>query len=141
MKPDKLAIFIPVLIIFLLVTHLSQDIIYGYEPPKVTTLYALPVAALWLYAALALAGRGSGYILLIIGSLVAAIVPIIHMSGGGVRQEVVQSNGGFFFIWTLIAIATTASFSALLAIHGLWSLMRGAHRVAPNASNASTPAV
>lgn len=141
MKPDKIAIVVPLLIVALLVSHLSHDIVYGYEPAKVATLFALPIVALWLYAALALAGRGSGYILLIIGSLAAAIVPIIHMSGGGVRQEVIQSSGGFFFVWTLIAIATTASFSVLLAIHGLWSLRRGAHRVAPNASNASTSVI
>jgi len=123
-KPDKLAIFMPLLIILLLVTHLAQDVVYGYEPPKVTTLYALPVAALWLYAALALAGRGSGYILLVVGALASAVVPIIHMSGGGVRQEVVQSSGGLFFVGTLLAVAVIASFSVLLAIHGLWSLAR-----------------
>ncbi len=131
MKPDKLAIVLPVLIVIFLVSHLSQDIVFGYEPPKVATLVALPFVALWLYLALALAGRGSGYILLIIGALASTVVPIIHMSGGGVRQEVVQSSGGIFFIWTLLAIAVTASFSVLLALHGLWSLRPGARRVAP----------
>ncbi|MFZ2029591.1 MAG: hypothetical protein WAU68_04725 [Vitreimonas sp.] len=136
MKPDKLAVVMPVLIVVLLVSHLAQDIVFGYEPAKVATLFALPIVALWLYLALAVAGRGSGYLLLIIGALASAVVPIIHMSGGGVRQEVVQSSGGFFFIWTLLALAVSASASILLAIHGLWSLRRGAHSVAPNATNA-----
>lgn len=122
MKPDNIAIAMALAIVILMISHLSHDVIYGYEPANLKILVAVPILALWLYAAVALAGRRSGYILLIIGSYLAAIVPIVHMSGRGVRDEVVQSGGGFFFIWGLIALATIAAVSFLLSIHGLWRL-------------------
>ena len=39
-----------------------------------------------------------------------------------VREEVVQSSGGFFFIWTMLALAMSASVSFLLSIQGMWRI-------------------
>jgi hypothetical protein len=33
-----------------------------------------------------------------------------------------NSSGGFFFIWTLIALGVTGLFSVILSARGLWSL-------------------
>ncbi len=123
-KPDNAVIVMALIIVLLLTIHLTQDVIYGYEPAALSTLIGVPFAGVWLYATLALSGRRSSYMLLVLGSLVAAIVPTIHMSGRGVRAEVVQSGGGLFFIWTLIALATSASVSSLLSIQGFWRLKR-----------------
>ncbi len=120
LQPDKIAALLALLIVTLLTIHLSQDVVFGYEAAGIAILAALPVTAIWLYATLALAGRRSGYILLLLGSFFAAVVPAIHMSGRGIRAEVVQSSGGLFFIWVLIALTTIASLSVLLSIHGLW---------------------
>jgi hypothetical protein len=121
-KPDNAVIVVALIIITLLTLHLSEDIVYGYEPSRLSTLIAVPFVAAWLYATLALAGRRLGYLLLLFGSFFAAIVPVVHMSGRGVRAEVVTSSGGLFFMWALIAIAMSASVSCLLSIHGLWRL-------------------
>jgi hypothetical protein len=122
MKPDRFATVMAVLILALMVSHLSQDVVYGYEPARLTILAAAPVAAAWFYATVALSGRRSGYVLLSFGSFLAAIVSIVHMSGSGVREEVVRSSGGFFFIWALIALAMSAAVAILLSIHGLWRI-------------------
>lgn len=121
-KPDRAVIVVALIIINLLTLHLSEDIVYGYEPSGLSNLIAVPFAAVWLYATLALAGRRLGYLLLLFGSFFAAIVPVVHMSGRGVRAEVVTSSGGLFFMWALIAIAMSASVSCLLSIHGMWRL-------------------
>jgi hypothetical protein len=123
-KSDIAVMIMALVIITLLTLHLSQDVVYGYEPSRVSVLIGVPIAAVWLYATLALAGSRLGYLLLLFGSFFAAIVPVIHMSGRGVRAEVVTSSGGLFFMWGLIAIAMSASVSCLLSMHGLWRLRR-----------------
>jgi hypothetical protein len=36
----------------------------------------------------------------------------------------VNSNGRFFFVWTLMALGVTALFSVILSLRGLWNLRR-----------------
>jgi hypothetical protein len=56
-----------------------------------------------LYAALALAGRRSGYVIVIVMSLLASGLPAVHMKGRGiVGGGIAESGGGFFFVWTLL---------------------------------------
>jgi hypothetical protein len=42
------------------------------------------------------------------------------MKGAGVGGAIAQSNGAFFFIWTLLALGVTALFSVMLSARGLW---------------------
>jgi hypothetical protein len=79
----------------------------------------------WLYATLVLVGQRSGYVILFLGSLLATMVPVAHMSGPGVGGEIAESNRGYFFIWTLIAIGVTGTFSLIQSARGLWRLRRG----------------
>jgi hypothetical protein len=78
----------------------------------------------WLYGALVLAERRSGYVIMLLGSLLSFAVPILHMKGKGVgvASGIANSSGGFFFIWTLIALGVTGLFSLILSVRGLWSL-------------------
>ena len=39
-----------------------------------------------------------------------------------------NSSGAFFWVWTLIAVGVTSTFSATLAASGLWGLRRGQSR-------------
>lgn len=119
MKPEKMAAALALLLMTLVAMHLASDMVYGYEPPTQRTLIAIPFAALWLYATLILAGSRSGYILLLIGGLLAAVVPMVHMSGNGVREAVVKSDGGYFFLLTLVALAMASAVSVLHSFHGL----------------------
>jgi hypothetical protein len=48
-------------------------------------------------------------------------IPVIHMRGVGIGFGTKRS-GGFFFVWTLLAMGVTALFSIILSVRGLWSL-------------------
>lgn len=123
-KYDSLLTITSLLLILLLTFHLADDIVRGFEPGKVSNLAAVPIVVLWLYAALMLAKRRSGYIIILLLSLFSMIVPVIHMSGKGVGagSRIAGTHGGFFFVWALIAIGVIALFSVILSVHGLWNL-------------------
>ena len=124
MKHSVILTITSLLLILLLTFHLTDDIVRGFEPGKLTNLTAVPICVLWLYAALVLAERRSGYIIMLLASLFSLVVPIIHMRGRGVgvTSRIANSSGHFFFVWTLIAIGVIGLFSAILAARGLWSL-------------------
>jgi hypothetical protein len=79
----------------------------------------------WLYATFMLISRRSGYVILALASLLAAGMPILHLSGKGVGGAIAASSGGYFFVWTLFALGVTGTFSLILAMRGLWRLRRG----------------
>jgi hypothetical protein len=113
--------------ILLFTFHLTDDIVRGFEKGGLSNLIAVPIFVFWLYATLVLAGRRSGYVIILLGSLLSLAVPILHMKGKGVgiASGIANSSGGFFFVWTLIALGVTALFSVLLSARGLWRLRRG----------------
>jgi hypothetical protein len=110
--------------IIFLTFHLADDIVRGYEKGGLSNLIAVPFVVLWLYGTLVLAGRRSGFIINLLFSLFALIVPLIHMKGRGVglATRIAGSSGAFFFVWILLAIAVTALFSIVLSVRGLWLL-------------------
>jgi hypothetical protein len=50
------------------------------------------------------------------------------MGSGLVGGEIASSGRVFFWVWTLIALGVTATFSLVLSARGLWSLRRGKPR-------------
>jgi hypothetical protein len=50
------------------------------------------------------------------------------MKGAGVGGAIAKSSGGFFFIWTLIALGVTSLFSVMLSVRALWEQLRGRTR-------------
>ncbi len=119
----KVALTVTSLLSILLFTlHLTDDIVRGLEKGGVSNLTAVPIFVVWLYGTLVLAERRSGYVIILLGSLLGLAVPVVHMTGKGVGGEIARSNGAFFFIWTIIALGVTALFSAILSVLALWSL-------------------
>jgi hypothetical protein len=117
------------LTILFLTFHLTDDIVRGYEKGGIANLTALPILAVWLYGTLVLAGRRSGYVIILLGSLLGLAIPFFHMKGKGLGVAAIDHpDGAFFFIWTIIAISATALFSVILSARGLWSLRRGQSR-------------
>jgi len=125
MKPDNTLTITSLLAIVLMTFHLTDDVVRGFEPGGLKNLIGVLILVVWLYATLVLAGRRSGYVILLLGSILAAIMPVVHMSGAGVGGAIAESSGGFFSIWTLIALGVTGTFSLILSARGLWSLRRG----------------
>lgn len=122
MKQDRLLTIASVLSILFMTFHMTDDIVRGMEPGTLFDLIVLPILVVWLYGTLALAGKRSGYVIILLGSLLGLLVPVIHMKGKGVgvASGIANSSGGFFFVWTLIALGLTALFSVILSAHGLW---------------------
>ena len=128
MKHSVMLTIASLLSLLFLTFHLTDDIVRGMEPGGLSNLIGgVLISVVWLYGTLVLAGRRSGYIIILLGSLLGLAVPVIHMKGKGVgvASGIANSSGGFFFVWTLIAIGVTALFSVILSAHGLWSLRRG----------------
>ena len=122
MKPNVLLTVASLLSILLLTFHMSDDIFRGMEKGGLSNLIAVPILVIWLYGTLVLAGRRSGYIIILLGSLLGLAIPVVHMKGAGLGAQVARApSGGFFFVWTLIALGVTALFSIILAARGLWS--------------------
>ena len=125
-QPNLLLTITSLLTILLLTFHLTGDITRGFEKGGLSILNAVPVIVLWLYAVLMLNERRSGLIINLLLSLVSFGIPIIHLRGRGVGVStgIANSTGGFFFVWTLIAIAVTSLLSMVLSVDGLWRLRR-----------------
>jgi hypothetical protein len=133
MKPNFMLIIASLLSIFLMTLHLTSDTIHarvGTPEAGGSTLVGVPVLVLWLYGTLLLAERRSGHIVMLVGSLLAAGMPVIHVMGaGGVfRGQIARSSPAFLFVWTLHALGVTGLFSLILSARGLWSLRRGQPR-------------
>ena len=126
MKHNILLIIASGLSILLATFHLTDDIVRGMEPGKLLDLIAVPILVVWLYGTLVLAEKRSGYVIILLGSLLALVVPVVHMMGKGVgvSGNIPKSSGAFFFIWTLIALGVTALFSVVLSVRALWQLPR-----------------
>ena len=122
MKQTVLLTITSLLSILLFTFHVADDIVRGFEEGRVWNLTAVLIFVTWLYGTLVLVERRSGYVIILLGSLLSLAVPILHMSGKGVGGEIAKSNGAFFYIWTIIALGVTALFSAILSVRGLWSL-------------------
>lgn len=106
--------------ILFMIFHMTDDIVRGMEPGTLFDLIVVPILAVWLYGTLVLAERRSGYVIILLGSLLALVVPVIHMKGAGVGGAIANSSGAFFFIWTLLALSVSALFSVVLSVRGLW---------------------
>ena len=125
MKHSVMLTIASLLSLLFLTFHLADDIVRGFEPGGLPNLImGVLISVVWLYGTLVLAGRRSGYIIILLGSLLALGVPYIHMSGRGVgvASRLANSSGHFFFVWILLALGVTALFSVILSAHGLWSL-------------------
>ena len=97
--------------------HLTSDTLHakvGTPEAGGSTLVAVPILVVWLYGTLVLAERRSGYVIMLVGSLLGLAMPVIHVMGaGGVfRGEIAKSSGAFLFVWTLHALGVTSSGTA-----------------------------
>src|SRR4051812_23311062 len=118
------------LTILLLTLHLTSDTIHarvGTPEAGGSTLVGVPVLVLLLYGTLVLGERRSGYIIMLLGSIIGLGMPIIHVIGAGgiFHGQIARSSPAFLFVWTLHALGVTGMFSLILSVRALWSLRRG----------------
>src|SRR5262245_57483068 len=119
----KLAVMLPIaslLSIVLLTLHVTDDIVRGISKAESSNI-ALLTLVVFLYATLVLAECRSGHIVMQLGGLFAAAMPVLHMRGAQ-YSEIAKSPGGFFFVWTLWALGGLGGFTFILAARGLWNM-------------------
>lgn len=109
--------------ILLLTLHVTDDIVRGISKAEPSNI-ALVVLVVFLYGTLLLAGRRSGYVIMLLVGLSAAAMPVLHMRGVH-YGEIARSAGSFFFVWTLWALGGLGGVTFILSARGLWSLRRG----------------
>lgn len=106
----------------LLPFHIAGDVAFGFDKggPGMAFI-VVPVLLLMVYAALTLAERRSGYIILFLGGLVSFGMPFLHRKSG-FTAAVASQPGGIFFIWTLVALGVTGGLAMILSVRGMWNL-------------------
>ncbi len=122
---ERLILAVTSLVAILLFTiHLTDDIVRGMSPGGLENLIGVAILVVWLYGTRVLSERRPGHVIMLLGSLFGAAMPVIHLSGAGVGGALAKSDGAFLFIWTLIALGVTGTFAAILAVRGLRSQPR-----------------
>ena len=125
MKQNSVLVISSFLTMLLTTFHLAEDIVRGFSPGRLSNVFVVLVVTIWLYATLLLAERRSGYVIILVMSILSSGIPVIHMTGKrGIAAGIPLPAGAFFFVWTLIALGVTAALSAVLSVRGLWSLQR-----------------
>lgn len=129
MKHSTLLTVSSLLSILLFSIHVTDDVVRGIDRAGLQNVFGFLILVVWLYGALVLGERRSGLIIVLLGGILAAGVPLLHLKGALVTsREFAKSPGAFLFIWTLWALGVTGMFSVILAARGLWSLRRGQPR-------------
>ena len=124
MKQTAMLTTASLLTILLMTLHLAGDIVFKMAPAGLSNLFAVFIFVVLLCGTLLLAGRRAGYIIIFFGSVLGLVMPVLHMKGtrGVLGGEIGNSSGAFFFVWILLALGITATFSLILSARALLSL-------------------
>jgi len=103
--------------------HWADEIARGIEPGTINAAGGFAILFVWLYATLVLADRRLGLVIILLGSLMASGVPLLHMSGAGLVGKRIAPNtdGAFFWVWTNIALGASGMIAFALSVRALWS--------------------
>ena len=129
MKPNALLTITSLLSILLMSVHITDDIVRGISPARPDNIGAVVIFVVWLVGTLMLAERRLGYVIMLLGGVFAAAMPYLHMTGRG-YPAIAKSSGGFFFVWTLIAVGVSGTLAVILSLQGLWLRRSGRARSA-----------
>jgi hypothetical protein len=124
MKQTAMLTTSSLLTILLMTFHLTGDILFKMAPAGLSNLFAVFILVVLLCGTLLFAGRRTGYIIIFFGSVLGLLVPVIHMKGtrGVLGGEIGNSSEAFFFVWILLALGITSTFSIILSVRALLSL-------------------
>ena len=123
MKHSVLLSITSLLSLLFLSFHHADDVVRGFAPGEFSNLIPIVFMVVWLYVTLLVyEERRSGYIAILVLTLLGSGIPVVHMQGAGIAGgRIAHSHAAFFFVWTLIMIGATGLFSVLLAARGLWN--------------------
>ena len=124
MKQTAILTTASLLTILFMTFHLTGDILFKMSPAGLVNLFAVFAFVVQLYGTLLLSGRRAGYIIIFFGSALGLLISVIHMKGtrGVLGGDIGTSGQAFLFVWTLLALGITATFSLILSARALLSL-------------------
>src|SRR5207302_8527071 len=114
MKHNVMLTIASLLSIVLMTFHFTDDLLRegAMAVRGAWNLIAVLILLVWLYGTLVLAERRSGYIIMLIGSLLGSGMPVLHMTLARtvVTKEVATSRGDYFFVWPRRALGAIGLF-------------------------------
>ena len=124
MKQTVMLTTASLLTILLMTFHLTGDILFKMAPAGLSNLFAVFIFVVLLCGTLLLAGQRAGYIIIFLGSVLGLVIPVVHMKGtrGVLGGDIGTSGQAFLFVWTLLALGITATFSIILSASAMLSL-------------------
>ena len=124
MKQTDILTTASLLTILFMTFHLTGDILFRMAPAGLVNLFAVFIFVVQLYGTLVLGGRRAGYIIIFLGSVLGLVIPVVHMKGtrGVLGGDIGNSGQAFLFVWTILALGVTATFSIILSARALLSL-------------------
>src|SRR5215203_5568638 len=102
------------LLILLFSLHWADEIARGLEVGTIDgTWGGLVILFIWLYGVVAIPERRLGQVIILLGSLLASGVSVLHMQRRGLvgGRIAVDSSGAFFWVWTNIALGAIGTIS------------------------------
>ena len=111
------------LTILFMTLHLAGDIVFKISPAGFINLLPVFIFVGQLYGTLVLGERRAGYIIVFIGSALGLVIPVVHMRGarGLIGGDIGNSGQALLFVWTMLALGVTSTFSILLSARALLS--------------------
>lgn len=124
MKQTAMLTTASLLNILLMTFHMAGDILFKMSPAGLVNLLVVFIFVVLLCGTLLLTGRRAGYIIILLGSVLGLVIPIVHMKGthGMIGGDIGASGQAFLFVWVLLALGITATFSFILSARALLSL-------------------
>src|SRR5262245_40840241 len=119
MKSSSLLAVTSLLAILLLSLHIAEDIVLGFAGGGLSNLIGIGVLVIYLCGTVLWSHRRLGLVIILLGSVLSAGMPVIHMMGAGVGVK--RSAGAFFFVWTLYALGVIGTFGVVLSVRALRS--------------------
>jgi hypothetical protein len=128
-KQSTLLTVTSLLTILFLTIHLTSDFLHDAgELSLQLVLIAALILTILLWGTLVLAERRTGHVIMLLGSLFALGMPVIHLKRATGVADALARPDASFFVWILLALGVTGLFSALLSVRGLVNLQRGRPR-------------
>ncbi len=101
--------------LLLFTLHVTDDMVLGLDTPGPANLIAIAIVVVLSIGPLLLRERLAGRILILLGAIGAAGMPILHMQGRSF-PDIVRGPGGFFFFWTLLMLGVIGTFSLIMVV-------------------------
>ena len=125
MKEHVMLVITSLLMILLFTFHWADEISRGMEPGDLSAFGGIVILSVWLCGTLLLNERRWGQGIMLLGSILASGVLLLHMSGRGlVGGRIANTSGQFFWVTNLIALGVLGNLSVILSVRALWRSWR-----------------